>query len=182
MPVARGMGSPDLTRIWNPPTRRGETKSPRLPAMSRVGGIDDAVWTLPLGQSTDEGRPSRRQRRVVVALLVLLALGVVYPATAAALSQRDYGTLAFWKVPNRIDYCGRRYYDNGPTQLGRPAQFQNQDSRAGAHWSRLSGTFSGRSIYADTISPSHPVTSCTTFLYIPLGGGRWELYSLSGGP
>ena len=150
--------------------------------MSKVGAIDDPVWTSQSGAPTDGTRPSRRQRTVVAAFLVVLALGVVYPAIAAILSRKDYGTFAFWKVPDRIDYCGRRYYDDGASQLGPTAQSQSREGRTGVHWSRLSWTFSGRSIYADTIAPSHPVTSCTMFLYIPLGGGKWESYSLSGGP
>jgi hypothetical protein len=149
--------------------------------MSKVGGIDDPVWTLPPDDAAREGRPTRRQRVVVIAFLVLLALTVVYPVIAGGLSRKDYGTFAFWKVPNRIDYCGRRYYDSGPQQGG-PALFESQDSARDAHWTFLSWTFSGRSIYAD-VNPVGPVYSvCTMALYIPIGGAKWETYSLSGGP
>jgi hypothetical protein len=118
----------------------------------------------------------------MIALLVLIGLGVVYPAVAAGLSRRDYGTFAFWKVPNRIDYCGRRYDDQGSAR-GSPALFESQDHAKGAHWSLLSLTFSGRSIYADVVPVSPPRdTVCTMMLYIPLGGGSWETYALSGGP
>jgi hypothetical protein len=150
--------------------------------MNKVGGIDDPVWTLPPGHDPREGRPSWRTRVVAVSALVVLALGVVYPALAAGLSRKDYGTFAFWKVPNRIDYCGRRYYDAGPGR-GSPALFESQYRAKGAHWSFLSWTFSGRSIYA-VVTPLSPPNNevCTMSLYIPIGGGSWELYALSGGP
>lgn len=152
-----------------------------LIAVTKVGGIDDPVWALPPDDAARDGRPNRKQRVVVIAFLVLLGLGVVYPIVAAGLSRKDYGTFAFWKVPNRIDYCGRRYYDEGPQQ-GSPALFESYDSAKGAHWTFLSWTFSGRSIYADVNPVSPPHSVCTMFLYIPIGGGKWETYSLSGGP
>ena len=115
--------------------------------MSKVGGIDDPVWTLPSSDSDQAGRPTGRQRVAVIALLVIIGFGVVFPADAAVLSRKDYGTFAFWKVPNRIDYGGRRYCDSG-SQRGSPAHSESQDTEKGAHWSLLSWTFSGRSIYA----------------------------------
>jgi hypothetical protein len=150
--------------------------------MVKVGGIDDPVWAPPSRDVIDEGQPSYTTRVIVIALLVLIALGVVYPLAAAGLSRKDYGTFAFWKLPNRIDYCGRRYYDGGPEQ-GSPALFESLDSAKGAHWRFLSWTFSGRSIYADVAPLSSPSnTVCTMVLYIPLGGRSWETYELSGGP
>jgi hypothetical protein len=149
--------------------------------MSKVGGIDDPVWNLPPGENFLDARPTRGRRFVVIALLIVIGLGVVYPALAAALSRRDYGTFAFWKVPNRIDYCGRRYDDVGP-QPGSPALFESQDSASDAHWTFLSWTFSGRSIYADVNPVGRAYSVCAMVLYIPIGGGKWETYSLSGGP
>ena len=149
--------------------------------MSKVGAIDDPIWTRPSDDAAQEGRPSGKQRLVVIAFLAVLGFGVVYPALAAVLSRRDYGTFAFWKLPNRIDYCGRRYYDGGP-QRATPTQFESQDSAKGAHWSFLSWTFSGRSIYADVAPVTSSNAVCTMALYIPIGGGWWETYGLSGGP
>ena len=149
--------------------------------MSKVGGLDDTIWITP-HRTTDERTPhGRSQRLALIILVVVLVLGI-YPVTAAALSRKDYGTFAFWKLPNRINYCGRRYYDSGP-QTGSPALFESQDSDKAARWTFLSWTFSGRSIDAD-VSPLKPSSSsvCTMVLYIPLGGGRWETYALSGGP
>jgi hypothetical protein len=150
--------------------------------MGNVGGIDDPVWTLPPGDDPREGRPNWQTRVVAVSVLVVIALGLVYPALAAGLSRKDYGTFAFWKLPNRIDYCGRTYYDSGP-EKGSPALFQSEDRAKGARWSFLSWTFSGRSIYA-VVTPLSPprYAVCTMVLYIPLGGGSWESYALSGGP
>jgi hypothetical protein len=150
--------------------------------MSKVGGIDDPIWTLPPSDGARAGRPTRQRQVAVIALLAAIGLGVVYPAVASVLSRKDYGTFAFWKVPNRIDYCGRRYSASGPQQ-GNSADFESQDSEKGAKWSFLSWTFSGRSIYADAAPLSPPrYTVCTMVLYIALGDGRWETYSLSGGP
>jgi hypothetical protein len=139
------------------------------------------VWTLPPGHETRVGRSSRRQRVAVAAFLIAIVLGVVCPAVAAGFSRKDYGTFAFWKVPNRINYCGRRYYDGGP-QRGSPALSASQDSASDAHWTLSSWTFSGRSIYADVNPLRPPYSVCTMVLYIAIGGGKWETYSLSGGP
>ncbi len=115
---------------------------------------------------------------MIIALLAFLGLGIVYPALATVLSRKDYGTFAFWKVPNRIGYCGLRY-DDGGSLVGTPAKFESQDGDRSARWTFLSWTFSGRSISADVSSTS---AVCTGGLYISLGGGRWETYELSGGP
>ena len=150
--------------------------------MGKVGGLDDPLWTSPSDEGVREGRSRRRSKLVVVTLAVIFGLAVVYPAVAAVLSRKDFGTFAFWKLPNRIDYCGRRYYQGG-AELGSPSLFESQDTADRAHWSLLSWTFSGRSIYAD-VAPLRPpsTTVCSMVLYIPLGGGSWETYVLSGGP
>ena len=149
--------------------------------MEKVGGLDDVVWTQPPDDVAQAGRPNRLRRIAVLSFLVIIGVGVLSPLGAAVLSRKDYGTFAFWKLPDRIDYCGRRY-DDGGTQQGTPASFGSRDSDADAHWSRVSWTFSGRSIDADSAPPSSPGSVCTMMLYIPLGGGRWETYALSGGP
>lgn len=149
--------------------------------MSKVGGIDDTIWISP-HSTAGQTPPRSRSKRVGLIILVAVVVLGLYPVTAAVLSRKDYGTLAFWKLPNRINYCGRRYYDSGP-QTGSPALFESQDSDKAARWSLLSWTFSGRSIYAD-VSPLKPPANdvCTMVLYIPIGHGRWETYGLSGGP
>ncbi len=149
--------------------------------MSKVGGIDDTIWITPHSTADRTLPRSRSKRAGLIILVAVLVLGA-YPVTAAVLSRKDYGTFAFWKMPSRINYCGRRYYDSGP-QTGSPALFESHDSDKAARWSLLSWTFSGRSIYAD-VSPLNPPANevCTMVLYIPIGGGRWETYLLSGGP
>jgi hypothetical protein len=150
----------------------------------KVGSIDDPVWSSPNDDaaSAEERRKSQRRSILVLGLVVLVSIAILYPAAAAVLSRKDYGTFAFWKVPNRIDYCGRRYYDGGIV-LGSPGQFQSQYANNGAHWTFLSWTFSGRSIDAVVVpGGGHQEIPCAGTLYIPLGEGRWEVYSLSGGP
>jgi hypothetical protein len=114
----------------------------------------------------------------VIAVVAVIGLGVVYPAVAVVLSRKDYGTFAFWKVPNRIDDCGRRYDESGPQQGTLRCSSPNQARRA-----ENGASYLGRSIYADAAPPSPPrYTVCTMVMYIPLGDGRWETYSLSSGP
>ena len=149
----------------------------------KVGSIDDPVWNGPNDPSVlAQDRHNRKHSVLVLVLMVLVGITLIYPAAAAVLSRKDYGTLAFWKVPNRIDYCGRRYYDGGAVS-GTPTQFQSEDGDKGAKWAFLSWTFSGRSIDAVvSTADGHRQTLCAGALYIPIGGGRWEDYSLSGGP
>ena len=149
-------------------------------SVNKVGGLDDTIW---LSAGTDELPPRSRSERVILIVLVAVLVLGLYPAMAAVLSRKDYGTFAFWKLPDRINFCGRRYYEAGPQQ-GSPALFESKDSAKGARWTFLSWTFSGRSIYAVTAPLSPPLgnTVCTMALYIPIGGGRWETYELSGGP
>jgi hypothetical protein len=134
------------------------------------------VWTSRPGDASPDGRPTGRQHLLAIALLAIIALGVLYPAVAPVLSRRDYGTFAFWKVPNRINYCGRRYYDGGPQQ-GSPSSLESQHSAKDAHWTFLSWTFGGHSIYADVNPVSAQYSVCTMFLYIPIGGGKWDLFA-----
>lgn len=149
----------------------------------KVGAIDDPVWRAPDDPpGSTNGRPKNTRRSILVlALVVLITIAIAYPTIAAVLSRKDYGTFAFWKVPNRIDYCGRRYDDSGAVS-GSPGQFQSRDGQSEAKWTFLSWTFSGRSIDA-VVSPGggHGKVLCTGTLYIPLGGDRWEVYGLSGG-
>lgn len=151
--------------------------------MTKVGSLDDSLWTELTPAESDERARLRKGWVPIIVLLALLAVVVAYPAAAALLSRRDYGTFAFWKVPERIDYCGRRYYDSGPHFIGNLASVQAQDADSSARWTFLSWTFSGRSIYAD-VSPLRPPWNgvCTMELYIPLDDGTWETYALSGGP
>ena len=158
---------------------------PTLVEVTKVGGIDDTIWLTPspaAGRKDPRRRRSRGARIVLVALVLLVVFGATSSITLAVLSRKDYGTLAFWKLPARIDFCGRRYYDNG-SHAENPESLRSQNAGSSARWTLLSRTFSGRPIYADVSAVRPPSQSvCTMELFIPTGGGRWEAYALSGGP
>jgi len=148
--------------------------------MSRVGGIDDTIWIRPHAMA-EKWPPRRRLNRVMLAiLLAVISVGAVL-ATAAFFSAKDYGTPAFWSLPKHIGYCGGEYDAQG-SRTGTPRLFTAQNGTVGAHWTFLSWTFGGDSIYA-AVAPLHPPDDivCTMDLYIPITGSKWETYVLSGG-
>jgi hypothetical protein len=112
---------------------------------------------------------------------IALALGVVTLVAVAMLavaSRIRFGTMAFWGYPDRIEYCGRRYY-GGSDVAGKPSSL----SRGGGQdpeWKRIDRTYVGRPIYAAVDDPNGPL--CTMSLYVPRGEGEYRSYSLSGGP
>ncbi len=114
-------------------------------------------------------------------LVVLASLTLVVPAGVAIVNRVRFGTFAFWAVPNRVDYCGRRYYEAG-TQSGNPALFRSTNSNKGAKWEQVASTFTGRPIYGvvSPIAASQQV--CAMVLFMPASNGRWTAYPLSGGP
>ena len=125
--------------------------------------------------------------RIVVGIFaaLLVVLGV-YGVVAAGLSQRDYGTMAFWAAPDRIDYCGRRYYRGPGSENGTARSFFARDTgtTAGVRWQRVGHTFALRPIYA-TVKLVHTVPGepCAGRLYVPIvGRGKYVEYDLSGGP
>ena len=117
---------------------------------------------------------------MLVLLVVIIVVGIGL-ATASFFSAKDYGTPAFWRLPRHIGYCGRQYDDQG-TRTGSPRLFTAQNGAVGAKWTFLSWTFGGDSIYAAVAPQRPPDTVCTTALYIPITGSKWETYVLSGGP
>lgn len=147
--------------------------------MSKAGNIDDLVWREE--KPAAAVRASSRWRPVLVAALVFVALLVIYPPVAAIASRRTFGTFAFWAPPQRVDYCGRRYYESG-IQATNPAQLTSQSGGRGAVWKRVTWTYSGRSIFAAVLPVKMPQQVCTMILYTPVGNGRWDVYPLSGGP
>ena len=130
---------------------------------------------------------AHRRRRVtpraigVVAVAAIAVIATLCCGTAAFLSRRDYGTFAFWSLPQRINYCGRRYYPED-ARLGSGRQFTSQDSGGTGRWTLTSRSFTLRPIYAVETRRTDLSRICTTVLYIPLGGQNWEPYVLSGGP
>jgi hypothetical protein len=120
------------------------------------------------------------RRRVIVVvgwILAVVVIVVVVSSTALMLlSRRDYGTFAFWSTPERINYCGRRYYP-GDTPV-RPTAHDDRSS-----WRVVGHTFGLEPIYAPGPLASHAHSRvCTFVVYVPASGGRYWAYSLSGGP
>ena len=148
---------------------------------AKVGAIDDKVWTDGDGSVPKTPR-QRRRRAVATVLLVLVGLGIVYVPIAMALSRWEYGTIAFWKPPDRIDYCGRRYLQGPSTAAGTPASLTAPLTAPQIKWSEVARTYSLQPIYAGVLTVHPNSTVCAMFLYVPAGPGRWWTYTLSGGP
>ena len=145
------------------------------PERIKVGGIGDPIWYEPITPGE-----RRHVRLVPVALVAAVILGVGYPTIASLLSRRDYGTFAFWKLPKRIDYCGRRYYGEGKAE---GTSTSLTASVAGAPtWETVGHTFSLRSIEAPVTRRTSRSDVCTMTAYVPTGNARFAQYVLSGGP
>jgi len=143
-------------------------------------GVDDPTW------HEDPAAPPPpswgRRHPAIVGLIVLVLTVAFYCAVAAGLSARDYATIAFWRTPDRIDYCGRRYFAGG-TEQGSPAAFTREvDSRAEPRWQTVGHTFSLRPIQAPVAHRRGLSSVCTVVLYVPVGNGRYRSYVLSGSP
>jgi hypothetical protein len=124
----------------------------------------------------------RSWRRPVLTLLIVLALLIVLvPAGVAVANRVAFGRFAFWAPPSRIDFCGRRYYEQG-TQSGSPSQFRGDDSDTSAAWKQVASTYSGRPIYGVVSPHTSAGVVCTFALYVPDGTRKWFVYPLSGGP
>jgi hypothetical protein len=148
---------------------------------AQVGAIDDQVWTGGDG-SVVRTRHQRRRRAVASLLLVLVGLGITYVPIAMALSRWQYGTFVFWKPPDRIDYCGRRYDQGSVTVPGTPASLTSSFKAPRVQWTEVARTFSLQPIYAGVLT-SHPNSAvCAMFLYVAADHGRWWTYTLGGGP
>lgn len=117
-------------------------------------------------------------RGVVAVALVLAA--ILGAGSASVLSRRDFGTFAFWRLPLRINYCGRRYYPDGTAQ-GSPASLMK--AVAGhPRWQTVGHTFSLRQINAPVSPPTTYFSVCAMTVYAPIGTNRYAQYVLSGGP
>jgi hypothetical protein len=103
-----------------------------------------------------------------------------YPAITTVLSRRNYGTFAFWRVPERIDYCGRRYYPDGMVD-GPPRSFMARVS-GNPSWKTGGHTFTLHPIEASVAKRSAASEVCAMTVYVPTGTARFAQYVLSGGP
>jgi hypothetical protein len=142
----------------------------------KVGRIDDPIW-----HETPVSRPPQSGHQWLPIAAVLLILAVTLGAgSASVLSRRDFGTFAFWRLPLRINYCGRRYYQEGTAQ-GSPASLAKLVA-GHPRWQTVGHTFSLRQIDA-VVSPSTDHSSvCTMTVDVPTGNRRYAQYVLSGGP
>jgi hypothetical protein len=150
--------------------------------VAKAGSIDDPVWTEDPPPVIAKRKQRSRWHPVLITFLVVAGLLVlVYPPAAAIASRKTFGTFTFWAPPDRVDYCGRRYYNSG-SEPGNPERFTFQTAGRGAVWKRVAWTYSGRSIFAVVSPTTQSQRVCTMILYAPVGNGRWDVYPLSGGP
>lgn len=138
---------------------------------------------LPDGGGPAPKRTRRGWRRPLVRLLiVLVSLMLLVPAGLAIANRAAFGTFAFWAAPNRVNFCGRRYYEQGAPQSGTPSEFRRFDSDKSAAWKQVASTFTGRAIYAVVSPHPYPSAVCAIVLYLEDGPNQWIVYPLSGGP
>ena len=120
-------------------------------------------------------RPGTWRRLGVVALVLIASLGLSYE------SRVEYGTVAFWDLPNRINYCGRRYYPSS-----HDVKMTHESAAATASvptkWKTVGWTFFLKRIEAAVIENRSADSVCTMSLYIATGDGYFRAYGLSGGP
>jgi len=137
---------------------------------------------LPDGGGAASKRTRRGWRRTLVGLLIVLAsLMILVPAGLAVANRAAFGTFAFWAPPNRVNFCDRRYNEQG-AQSGTPSEFRSFDSDKSAAWKQVASTFTGRAIYAVVSPHPYPGAVCTMVLYLSDGPNQWIVYPLSGGP
>ena len=150
--------------------------------MTKPGIVNDPAWAE-IGPVPDKPSTSHQgwRRPLIGFLTVLASLTLVAPAGVAIASRVRFGTFAFWATPNRVDFCGRRYYE-AETQSGSPALFRSTNSNKGAKWEQVASTFTGRPIYGVVSPPTAGQQECTMILFMPASNGRWTAYPLSGGP
>lgn len=128
----------------------------------------------PSGQYPGVSARSRPLLLIVLLVVALTAMGGV----ALARSRAVFGTFAFWGMPERIDYCDRRYYKAAEAE-GSPRKFVALVSGR-REWQRIGRTYTARPIYAVVQADLDPV--CTMELYIPSGDHKYRRYAITGGP
>jgi hypothetical protein len=142
----------------------------------KVGHVDYPAWAEQPPRSR-----SLRYRIVSVVVVSSLTLLGLYLVVATALSRRDYATIAVWSAPNRINYCGRRYYAGGVVR-GSPKSLM-ASTTGQPTWRMVGRTFALRPIEAPVFAPTAETSVCAMTLYVPeWGRGNYIEYSLSGGP
>jgi len=125
---------------------------------------------------------SRRAVAVQLGVAGLLAAGAAWSLH----SRITYGTWDPTAPPNRIEFCGRRYYPGGAI-VTREDAMAGVDPSFGATWRQVGRTDSGVSLYAMVVPQStrtrfSPPIPCTMILYLQTGRDSYRGYGLSGGP
>jgi hypothetical protein len=128
-------------------------------------------------------RPSHRGWRhsLVAFLIVLVSLAILVPVGVAIANAAEFGRFAFWATPSRVNFCGRRYNEQGP-ESGGPSSFLGVDTDKIPNWKQVDSTFTGRPFYAVEAARAKPGSVCAMVLYLHAGNGQWIVYPLSGGP
>ena len=129
--------------------------------------------------STAEWRTPALARRTAARLLAVLLLAAFGSGVFACWRSRvDYGTFGFWRLPERIEFCDRRYYKHAASIEWEPTAIAASTSGRST-WATVGHTVSRKPIRALMLSDS---SVCTMALYVETGDGRYRPYVLSGGP
>jgi hypothetical protein len=124
-----------------------------------------------------------------IVVFALIFLAIAGAGIAVAWYRGTYWTWPGLSVSERVHWCGRDYELSGPAQTWRQITVS-----AGEPWPihpvglypPLS--FSREQLLAGTnpaqarLPDGTPISSCATLLYVRAGPGRYQTYSLLGGP
>jgi hypothetical protein len=128
------------------------------------------------------------------AAAVLLAVAGLATAGAAARpmavsvhSRIVFGTWDPNGPPERINYCGRRYYAGGDGTRTREEAMAGPDPASHSSWREIGHTDGGTPYYAmvlpdATRSELSPAITCTMMVYLRVRTDAYRVYTLSGGP
>lgn len=129
--------------------------------------------------------------RLLVAALIGVALAAaaiaVTPRVAASLHSRiTYGTWDPTSPPDRIEYCGRRYY-GGPGRVTTREEITATAVEFSNGWRVIGRTDNGTPYYAMVVPNSvrnkvSPPLPCTMIVYLQVGPDSYRGYPLTGGP
>jgi hypothetical protein len=141
---------------------------------------DESAADDPVAETSVAGTAS-----IVVFALIFLA--VAGAGIAAGWYRATYWTWPGLSAAERVHWCGRDYDLSGPTETWRQiAASEPWKIHPVGLYPPLG--FSREQLLAATnpaqakLPPGTPITSCATLLYVRTRSGRYETYSLLGGP
>lgn len=136
-------------------------------------------------------RDVNQRARLLLAALTGVALAaaaiVLVPRIAASLHSRiAYGTWDPTSPPDRIEYCGRRYYGGEGRRASREEIMATAVGFSNS-WHVIGSTDNGTPYYAMVVPDSvrtrvSPPLPCTMIVYVQVGPDSYRGYPLSGGP